>query len=251
MARGADHDLAESLPDLGSALDRAAHWVGENPAAFLGGVLAVLLVTGAIGLTSWLGERGEVKAAEAVAAVRADFLKAMGAPAGATGFSEPANPETGRKAREDAAARFAEVGAEHGGTTAGVEAWVEAGNLRQQLGKADEATEAWKRAVEAAPAGTPLRGLALERLAAGYEDRAAWKEAAAAHEEASGIEAFPLRYHAMANAARSFAAAGERERAVALAARVGSEAPDLELPDSVSARLDELRASAPPAPAGS
>jgi hypothetical protein len=103
--------------------------------------------------------------------------------------------------------------------------------------------------VDAAKKGTPLRGLALERLAAGYENRGSWAEAAAAHEEASAIESFPLRYFAMANAARSFAAAGERETAVALAARVGTEAPELELPEALSAKLDELRAASGAAPA--
>jgi tetratricopeptide (TPR) repeat protein len=241
MARGADHDL--ELPEIGGALDRAAAWVTQNPAPFLAGVLVILLVSGTIGLVRWLGERSELQAAEAVAGARADFLKAMGASPGAVTFSEPANPETGKTAREAAAVRFAEVAAEHAGTGAGVEAWIEAGNLREQLGKADEALEAWKSAVDAAPKGTPLRGLALERLAAGYENRGAWAEAAETHEEASGIESFPLRHFAMANAARSFAAAGDRERAVALAARVATEAPELELPEALSAKLDELRAA--------
>jgi tetratricopeptide (TPR) repeat protein len=241
MARDADHDLGE-LPDLGSALDRAAHWVGQNPAPFLAVVAGILLVAGAIGLVRWLGHRSEIQAAEAVAAVRADFLKAMGAPAGAIEFTEPANPETGRKAREEGAARFAEVAAAHEDSAAGVEAWIEAGNLREELGQRDEALEAWKRAVAASPARSPLRGLALERLAAGYENRGAWAEAAAAHEEAAGIESFPLRHFAMANAARSFDAAGDRERAVTLAARVASEAPELELPDVLGAKLEELRA---------
>ena len=86
----------------------------------------------------------------------------------------------------------------------------------------------------------PLRGLALERLATGYESKGAFAEAAAAHEEAASIPAFPLRHYAMADAARCFAAAGERDRAVALADRVLSEAPDLPLPDHVRSRLDEL-----------
>ena len=251
MARGADHDLAESLPDLDSGLDRAAHWVGENPVAFLGVVAVILVVTGSLGLVRWLGERSQVQAAEAVAEVRAGFLQAMGAQPGAGSFAEPANPETARKAREEYAARFAEVGSQHADTAAGVEAWIEAGNLREQLGKPDEALEAWKSAAAAAPRGSPLRGLALERLAAGYENRGAWLDAATAHEEASAIESFPLRHYAMANAARCLAAGGDRERAVALADRVSTEAPELELPDALRAKLEELRAgssaAAPPA----
>jgi len=242
MARGADHDLAEAAPDIGNALDRASHWVTENPAAFLLIVGLILALTGAFGIARWWGERGELRASEAVAGVRAGFLKAMGAPPGASSFTEPANAETARKAREEAAAGFAKVAEEHRGTAAAVEAWLEAGNLREQLGDRDAALEAWKQAVADAPAGTALRGLALERLATGYESKGAFAEAGAAHEEAANIASFPLRHYAMADAARSFAAAGDRDRAVALADRVVSEAPDLDLPDHVRSRLDELRA---------
>lgn len=239
MARGAERDL--EIGDLGGTLDRAADWVSRNPVPFLGVIAVVLAVAGIIGLVRWHGERRELAAAEAVAAVRADFMKAMGASPGAMSFEEPANPETARKAREAAAAGFAAVAAEHEGTGAGVEAWIEAGNLREELGSREEALEAWKQAVAAAPAGTPLRGLALERLAAGLEDSGAFADAARAHEEAAGIASFPLRYYAMANAARSYAAAGDRERAVTLAARVASEAPELELPEPLTAQLEELR----------
>lgn len=242
MARGADHDLAEAAPDIGNALDRASHWVTENPAAFLLIVGLILALTGAVGVARWWGERGELRASEAVAGARADFLKAMGAPPGASTFTEPANAETARKAREEAAASFAKVAEAHPGTAGAVEAWLEAGNLREQLGNPDAAIEAWKRAVADAPAATALRGLALERLATGYESKGAFAEAGAAHEEAANIASFPLRHYAMADAARSFAAAGERDRAVALADRVASEAPELDLPDHVRSRLDELRA---------
>ena len=128
MARGADHDLADSLPDIEGALDRAARWVGENPAAFLIGVGAVLLVTGGISLTRWWAERSEIASAEAVAAVRSGYLKAM------------------------------------------------------------------------------------------------------------------------ADAARTYALANEPVRATALADRVAAEAPDLELPDALAARMSELRAAHAPAP---
>ena len=173
--------------------------------------------------------------------MREGFLQAMGAPPGAGSFTEPANAETARKAREEFAASFAKVAEAHPGTAGAVEAWLEAGNLREQLGQAGRG----HRGVEAGGGGSaarraPLRGLALERLATGYESKGAFAEAGAAHEEAAGIAAFPLRHYAMADAARCFAAAGERDRAVALADRVLSEAPDLQLPDHVRSRLDEL-----------
>jgi tetratricopeptide (TPR) repeat protein len=248
MARGADHDLADSLPDIEGTLDRAARWVGENPMAFLLGVAAILLVTGGISLARWSSERAAVESAEAVAAVRAEYLKAMGAPAGSMTFSEPANPETARKTREEYAAKFAEVAEAHAGRAAAVEAWLEAGNLREQLGHPDPALDAWKRAVAETPKDSALRGLALERVASAYEGRGQPREAAAAHEEAANISSFPLRFFAMADAARCYAIANEPVRASALADRLAAEAPDLQLPDALSARMAELRAAnAPPA----
>lgn len=242
MARGAD-DLASSLPDIEGVVDRAARWVGENPGPFLGAIALVLALTGGIATARWWSERGTLAASEAVADVRAGFLNAMGAPAGVMTFTEPANPETGHRARQEYAARFAEVAAAHRGTAAAVEAWIEAGNLREQLGESDAALEALQRAVTEAPSGSPLRGLALARLASSYEGRGASRDAAASYEEAAGIAAFPLRHFAMADAARTYAIAGEHDRAVALADRVASEAPDLELPEPLRARLEELRAS--------
>jgi hypothetical protein len=249
MARGADHDLADSLPDIEGALDRAARWVGENPMAFLGSVLVILLITGGYSAVRWWDERGEMQSAEAVAAVRTGYLKAMGAPPGSmTIQNEPANAETARKAREEYAAKFAEAAEANAGSTAAVEAWIEAGNLREQLGHGDPAVDAWKRAVAEAPKDSPIRGLALERLASAQEGRGLVREAAATHEEAANITAFPLRFFAMADAARCYAIANEPVRASALADRIASEAPDLQLPDALAARMAELRAAnaAPP-----
>jgi tetratricopeptide (TPR) repeat protein len=248
MARGADHDLAHSLPDIEGLLDRTARWVGEHPTAFLAGVGAILLVTGVVSLTRWQGERAETASAEAVAKVRAGYLKAMGAPPGAMSFAEPANADAARRTREEYAAKFAEVADANDGKAAAVEAWIETGNLREQLGHAEPALDAWKRAVEESPRDSALRGLALERTASAYEGRGDLKEAAAAHEEAANIQAFPLRFFAMAEAARAYALANEPVRASALAQRLAAEAPELELPDVLGARMAELRAANAPPP---
>jgi tetratricopeptide (TPR) repeat protein len=242
MTRRRDHELAEELPDLGSGLDRAAQWVTENPAPVLVVLALVLAVAAGIGGARWWKERAELRGAEAVGEVRAGFLQAMGAAPGSTRFTEPANPEVARQAREAFAARFAEAAAAHAGTGAAVDAWIQAGNLREQLGQADAALEAWQRAVTEAPARSALRGLALERLAVGYESRGAWAEAGARHEEAAGIAAFPLRHFALADAARCFAEAGDAARAKSLADRVLAEAPEAELPEFLRARLDAIRA---------
>jgi len=242
MARGADQRGVEAFEEIESLVERIARWVAQNPGPVLGFVAAVLLVTAGIGATRWWTERREARASEAVAEVRESFLRAMGAPPGAVTFSEPANPETARKAREEHAARFAEAASAHEGTAAAVEAWLEAGNLREALGDRAAALEAWQRGVDQADAGSALRGLALARLARGREAAGDAAGAAAAFEEAAAIEAFPLRHHALADAARTRLQAGERERAVAHAQRLATEAPELRLPEHLKALLAELRA---------
>jgi tetratricopeptide (TPR) repeat protein len=241
MARGAPHHVADTLPDLDGGLDGAAHWVQHNPVVFLTLVGIVLAVTGAIGLTRWHHQRSELQAAEAVAEVRASFLKAMGAPPGSTQYAEPANAETARSVREQYAGRFAEAAEAHPGTAAAVDAWLETGNLRSRLGDPEAASEAWQHAVQESPADTPLRGLALLRVAAGDESRGDFAAAGAAYEEASRIASFPLRNFALASAARAFADAGQRDHATELAEHVDSES-SAKLPEYLEARIEELRA---------
>jgi tetratricopeptide (TPR) repeat protein len=243
MARRPDREHGvEAFEEIESLVERSARWVAEHPTPVLV-ALAVLLAGTALfaGARGW-GERGERRASEAVAEAREGFLRAMGAEPGAVSFSEPANAETARRAREEYAARFAEAATAHPGTAAAVEGWLEAGNLRNELGQGDAAIEAWERAVAEAPAGSALRGLALERLARGREAKGDFTGAAAAFEEAANAADFPLRHYAMADAARAYVLAGERQRAVALAERLDAEAPELRLPEHVKARLAELRA---------
>ena len=100
---------------------------------------AILLAgTAVVAAARWWNERGEQQGSAAVAEARAGFLRAMGAEPGAVTFAEPANAETARKAREEYAARFGEAAAEHTGTAAAVEGWIETGNLREALGEAPE-----------------------------------------------------------------------------------------------------------------
>jgi tetratricopeptide (TPR) repeat protein len=241
MARDREQGV-EVFEEVESLVERGARWVAEHPTPVLVVLALLLALTATVAGVRWWQERGERRASASVADAREGFLRAMGAPPGAVTFAEPANPETARKAREEYAARFAEAATAHPGTAAAVEGWLEAGSLREALGEREAALEAWQRAVDEAPAGSALRGLALERLARGREAQGDFAGAGAAFEEASGLADFPLRHYAMADAARAFALAGERDRAVALAERLHSEAPELRLPDHLKARLDELRA---------
>lgn len=243
MARRLDREQGvEAFEEIESLVERAARWVAEHPLPVLVALGILLSGTAVVAAARWWNERGEQQASAAMAEARDGFLRAMGAEPGAVSFAEPANAETARQARETYAARFAEAAAAHAGTAAAVEGWIEAGNLREVLGAHDAALEAWQRAVENAPEHSALRGLALERLARGREAKGDFAGAAAAFEEATGILDFPLRHFAMADAARTYALAGERERAVALADRVDAEAPELRLPDHLKTRLAELRA---------
>ena len=243
MSRRDDSRKAtETLQEIEGTLDRAAGWVAANP-------LPVLLVLGvlvggsaAIGLGQWWIERERLEASAAVAAVKRDFFVAMGATPGAVVVPEPANPETARAAREEYAAKFEEAAKAHAGSAAAADAWIEAGNLREQLGDSEAALAAWEAGAEAAPSGTAVQGLALARLASGLEAAERWADAADAWERAGEIERYPLRHQALAFAARARGLAGEPERASALYDRIEAEAPEFELPPHLLAERDALRA---------
>jgi hypothetical protein len=55
------------------------------------------------------------------------------------------------------------------------------------------------------------------------------------------VEGYPLRHWALAEAARCLQQAGEIERARELALKLATDAPDLMLPQHLSALLAELR----------
>ena len=61
-------------------------------------------------------------------------------------------------------------------------------------------------------------------------------------EAASAISDFPVRYLALAEAARCYAEAGESAKALAAFERLQAEAPQLRVPAHIQARLTELRA---------
>ena len=244
MARKPDSRQAtETLHEIESAFDRGARWVGENPVPVLAALGAVLVVAAGIGLFDYLADREAREASAAVAAVEQSYLDAMGVQPGSLEAVEPANPETARAIRSEHVERFLEVAEAHEGTVAAVAARMEAADLLEDLGEHERAREVWLEATRLAPAGTPLRGLALERYAASLERQGAFAEAAEAHAEAGGIEAFPGRWIAMANAARAWLEADREPEALALADRLQEEAPDDAVPPHVQARLRSLQAA--------
>jgi len=235
------HGSPDPIDELNTRMDRFAGWVAAHRAQAAGLAGLVLMAAAGYGAYQAITSRAELAAAEELSRIDIEFRQAMGSDVSSSEVVEPANPELGRRAREAAAESLQSVAEEHSGTVAAVLAHLKAGNRLDELGEPEQALEEWRAARSAAPSGTALRGLVLVRVARAHEQAERFQEAAVVYEEASSIEDYPLRYFAMADAARSFASAGQLDRAIELAARVDDEAPDVRLPDHVRSRLRELQ----------
>lgn len=232
---------AETLEAIESWGDRAARWIGEHPMPILGAAVAILLIAGVFGLTRDTLSADASESAAALARVQHDYRIAMGGTPGSIEVPEPANPETARRIRQDTIAEYEQVAAEHAGTTAGALALLEAGKLHQQLGEPETAIETYERGLESVDADAPVRAFLLTRLASVHESAGRYAQAAETYEQAASVPGYALRYHALADAARNHAQAGDAERALAAQDRIASEAPDVQLAPYVEARLSELR----------
>jgi tetratricopeptide (TPR) repeat protein len=230
------------IEELESAADRLAQWIASN-AWLVGGVLVVVLGTAGAwgGYQSWSQGREEA-ASNALARVQTAYLFAFGAQPGAIEEPELANPEAAVAIREEYVAEFKAVAEEHSGSVAGTLALFEAAELLHRLGRPEQAEEIWREALENTSDNPGLHGILQQRVGQAHEERQDWAEAAAMHQEAGRTVGYPLRYWALVDAARCYAAAGESERALALYEEVEREAPDLNLPDHLRAQFRELRA---------
>ena len=115
-------------------------------------------------------------------------------------------------------------------------------DTRQDQGESEETISVWQEAAQSQPGGSSLRAILQQRIGQLHEDQGRWTEAAEAHEAAGQIPGFPLRYWALADAARCYAQAEQPDRALALLEQVDAEAPDLQLPAHMRVLLRELRA---------
>jgi tetratricopeptide (TPR) repeat protein len=230
------------IEEIESAADRMANWVASN-AWLVGGVLVLVLGTAAAwgGYRSW-SEGREGAASNELDRVKSAYLFEFGAQPGAIVEPELANPAAAAAIREEYVAKFTEVAEEHSGTVGGTLALFEAAELLNRLGRPEEAEEVWRRALASASGNAGLQGIVQQRVAQAHEGRGEWAQAAAAHEAAGRTSGYVLRHWALVDAARCYAAAGERERALALYEEVEREAPDLSLPDHLRAQFRELRA---------
>jgi predicted negative regulator of RcsB-dependent stress response len=239
----------DALEELNTRVDQLAHWVVENRVPFMATLVAILVAAGGYGIYDGVTSRQELEAATALARLEADYRQAMGSEPDAAIVEEPANAELAERTRREYRESFQELAEEHSGTSAAVMARLEAGNRAAELGDVEGGLDSFRTASEEAAGDSALRGLVLVRLGRALEQEGRFAEAAEVFEQAGVIEAFPLRYHALGDAARNYANADDEGRAVALYRWIELEAPDVVLPEHVRSRLRELQArvSAPAA----
>jgi tetratricopeptide (TPR) repeat protein len=243
VAKPDSTQATEALHEIESIFDRVAGWAARNPIPVLAGLAAILLLAAGLGgLRAWRADR-EAKASAEVAGIEAEYMRAMGARPGELEVPEPANAEAAAATRREYAARLGEASDRLGGTRAAVAARLRAGTLLAELGEREAALEAWRKAADEAPSASTLAALARIRLAAGLESAGDSAGAAEAYLAAGEVEEFPGRVLALGDAARSFADAGQTERALEIFGRLTPEQVQA-LPVHVAARLAELAARA-------
>ena len=245
MAAKPHKPMPDALDELEGAGERMALWIQQNFVAVVSGIALLIALVGGIGFLTSSSERREQEASSALEKIRSEYLAAMGAAPGATEVPQLANPEAAREIRAEYAARFQAIADEHPGTVAAALATLQIGNLTEDGGESQAAIDIWQQALAPLPGDATLRAILLERIAQAHEDAGRWPEAAAAHEQAGAIDAYPLRTAALAAAARSYATAGDDAKALELYERVSAESGALgALGDDIPSRLRELRAAA-------
>lgn len=243
MSQQSKHAPADTLEQLQSLGDRLVHWVSANPALVLGTAGAVLLAAATIGgVRAWRGSTAD-QASTTLATIQREYIAAMGGEPGAVEAPEPANPETARQVRTDYVERFASFARDYEGTPAQALAALEASQIYEDLGAADQAKAIVQEAADDLPPDSAIRGVALRRVAALAEAAGEFEAAAEAHLAAADTPGYPLRNEALADAARCWAEAAKTDEALAVYARLRSEAPDYQPPPHVRSRLAELEAA--------
>jgi len=234
---------AVALDEIESQGDRLVAWVTENPKPILGTAAAIILVAAVWGISAQMAESKLDASAAALAQVQEEYRVAMGASPGAIEIPEPANPETARSVRADFVTRYEAVAEEHAGEKAAALALIEAAGLEIELGQPDAALARYDQILATLDENDVIRAFALVRLGGLHESQDRFAEAGDAYAAASEIAGYPLRFEALADAARVYATAGNRDAALAAFARIEAEAPDFQLAPYLSATKSELGAA--------
>ncbi len=226
-----------------SGAERLAGWIGEN--AFLAGgmLLVVLAIAGGWGAFNSHQKSREAKASLALEQVRGLYLRDMGAGPGDIELPELANPATADRIREEYVEKFQAVADQHRGSVAGTLALFEVAEILDALGREEQIRAVWESALDASAGNDRLTGLLLQRIGESYERRGSWSEAAASHQAAAGLEAYPLRDWALLDAARCLVAEGRTREGLTLYRRVQQESPELPVPDHLRLQFRELEAA--------
>jgi len=241
VAQKPEHEHSHVIHEIEGIAERGAQWIRDHLALSVAGLVILLGAAAAAGgLAAHRTHRAEA-ASDAFDRVTTEYRKAMGADPDSFEVPELANPAAAAEIQAEFAAQFAAVAEEHPGTVAAALARLEQGNLSVATGDTDAAIEIWQGSIEDLAGNPNLRAIFEQRIGQVYDDEARWLEAAEAYARAGAEKGYPLRYWALAQAARCFQQAGEIERARELALRVSTEAPELDLPPHLSTMLAELR----------
>ncbi len=246
MAHKPEHDPSHVIEEIEDLAERGAQWIRDHLALTITLLVVVLGTAAGYGGFAAHSTRKAESASNAVDQVETEYRQAMGADPDALEVPELANPAAAAAIRSEFAEKFAAVAEEHSGTVAAALARLDQGNLTAAAGDTDAAIAIWQGALADLSGNPNLKAIFEQRIAQAYDDDARWLEAAEAYARAGAIEGYPLRYWALAEAARCFEQAGELARARELALRVSTEAPDLMLPQHLATMLAELRQAPTP-----
>jgi tetratricopeptide (TPR) repeat protein len=236
--------VTDALEGIESTVERAARWIGEHAIAVTIAVVVVLAGGAGYEFMRSRAENREALASDALDRTQTAFLAAMGAEPGAIEVPELANPEAAKRIRGEYVQHFTAVAEAHPGTLPAALAWLSVADLHEALGDPQATLASLNQSLAQQPRNGRLAGLIHQRIAQLHEAQGRVAEAAAAYEAAGALADFPLRYHALVDAARCYAQTGAPDRALALLERVETEARDVyDLPASARVLLRELRAA--------
>jgi hypothetical protein len=243
VAQRTSHSGAtDALEQLDTRFERLADWVSAHRLAVGVAVAAVLVAGGAWELVRTSAERREAAASDELDRVQTSFLIAMGAEPGALDVPKLANPEAEKRIRAEYADQYRAVAEAHPGSVAAALAWLEVAGLLDPKQDPEGVLGALQKSLAEQSGNQRLAGLVHQRIAQLEESRGDLAAAAAEHEAAGALPDFPLRFLALADAARCYAQAGQPEKALPLLERVESEgAAQYTLPAHLRSLLRELR----------
>jgi predicted negative regulator of RcsB-dependent stress response len=241
VARKPEHEQSHVIEEIESIAERGAQWIRDHLPLTITALVLVLGGAAAISALAAHEAREAGTASDALDQVTAEFMQAMGADPDSLTVPELANPAAAEAIRSEFSERFGTVAEEYAGTVAAALARLEQGNLAVASGESDAAIEIWRSALKDLDGNPSFQAIVEQRIGQAYEDDARWLEAAESYARAGAVEGYPLRHWALAEAARCLQQAGEIERARELALQLAIDAPELALPQHLSALLAELR----------